>query len=135
MLFVVALAQLMSPASGLMPAVSPANQPVLMTVSWYNQGTETASGEAFRPGGRTAAHRYLKFGTKVLVFNPETSRSCVVRINDRGPFKAGRDLDLAEGAAEEIGFKNKGVGPLVALVLPEDGSMPALLAVLASHSL
>jgi rare lipoprotein A len=135
MFFVVALAQLMSPAnSGLTPLVPPANQPVIMTVSWYNCGTKTANGEKFRPGGRTAAHPYLKFGTRVLVFNPETSRSCVVRINDRGPFVTGRDLDLAEGAAEELGFKERGVGPMVALVLPEDhGPRADLPTMSASH--
>ena len=75
--------------------------------SWYGgelAGHHTASGERFNPNGLTAAHRSLPFGTRVLVTNATTGRSVVVRINDRGPFVGGRQIDLARGAARAIGM-------------------------------
>jgi rare lipoprotein A len=75
--------------------------------SWYGpgfQGHRTASGERFNSGGFTAAHRSLPFGTRVRVTNNATGRSVVVRINDRGPFVRGRQIDLAAGAARAIGM-------------------------------
>jgi rare lipoprotein A len=71
--------------------------------SWYKHGKRTASGEAFNPGGLTAAHRSLPFGTRVRVVNKNNGRSVVVRINDRGPFIGGRIIDLSRGAAQSIG--------------------------------
>lgn len=75
--------------------------------SWYGpgfQGKKTASGERFNSGALTAAHRSLPFGTRVRVTNNATGRSVVVRINDRGPFVGGRQIDLAAGAARAIGM-------------------------------
>ncbi|MBB3903133.1 rare lipoprotein A (peptidoglycan hydrolase) [Methylobacterium brachythecii] len=75
--------------------------------SWYGpgfQGHRTASGERFNSGALTAAHRSLPFGTRVRVTNNATGRSVVVRINDRGPFVGGRQIDLAAGAARAIGM-------------------------------
>ncbi len=72
--------------------------------SWYQHGRRTANGEAFNPNGMTAAHRTLPFGTRVRVVNEKTGRSVVVRINDRGPFIAGRIIDLARGAARQLGM-------------------------------
>ncbi len=71
--------------------------------SWYKHGKRTANGEAFNPGGLTAAHRSLPFGTRVRVVNKNNGRSVVVRINDRGPFIGGRIIDLSRGAAQSIG--------------------------------
>jgi rare lipoprotein A len=71
--------------------------------SWYSYGKRTANGEAFNPGGLTAAHRSLPFGTRVRVVNKHNGRSVVVRINDRGPFVGGRIIDLSRGAARSIG--------------------------------
>ena len=73
--------------------------------SWYGPGLEgnlTASGEAFNPYYEyTAAHPYLPMGTELEV----CYASCtVVRVNDRGPYVAGRDLDLSQAAAEEVGL-------------------------------
>jgi rare lipoprotein A len=67
-------------------------------------GSRTASGERAAPGGLTAAHRTLPFGTLVRVTNNRTGRSVVVRINDRGPFVRGRVIDLTPAAARELGF-------------------------------
>ena len=50
----------------------------------------------------TAAHRTFPFGTKVLVTNLENNKTVIIRVNDRGPFKEGRIMDLSMGAAEEI---------------------------------
>ena len=56
----------------------------------------------------TAAHRTLPFNTKIRVLNLENGRSVVVRVNDRGPFKDDRVLDLSLGAAKELGLIENG---------------------------
>jgi uncharacterized protein YabE (DUF348 family) len=71
-------------------------------VSWYASGSRTANGEAFNPDGLTAASKTLPFNTMVKVTNPANGKSVVVRINDRGPYVAGRCLDLARGAFSQI---------------------------------
>ena len=63
----------------------------------------------FRPGTLTAAHRTLPFGTKVRVTNLWNGRSTVVRINDRGPFYGQRVIDLAHGAANQLGLIASGI--------------------------
>jgi rare lipoprotein A len=80
--------------------------------SWYGPGfygNPTASGETYRPGTMTAAHRYLPMGTRVRVTNLNNGRTAVVRINDRGPYIGGRIIDLGEGAASVLGVKSTGV--------------------------
>jgi rare lipoprotein A len=77
--------------------------------SYYKSGLRTANGERFNPHGMTAAHRSLPFGTRVKVRNVKTGQSVVVRINDRGPFVAGRVIDLAFGAARVIDLHGSGV--------------------------
>ena len=62
-------------------------------------GSKTASGERANPGGLTAAHRTLAFGTHVRVTNRRNGRSVTVRINDRGPFVRGRVIDVTPAAA------------------------------------
>lgn len=73
-------------------------------------GRKTASGERFRNSKLTAAHKTLPFGTKVKVTNLRTGESVKVRINDRGPFVAGRIIDLSKKAAKRIGIRDEGVG-------------------------
>ena len=75
-------------------------------------GPLTANGERYNSGGLTAAHRTLPFGTKVRVTSPNTGKSVVVRINDRGPFIPGRIIDLSVGAARAIGLTSSGVAPV-----------------------
>jgi rare lipoprotein A len=80
--------------------------------SWYGPGfygNRTASGEVLRRGTLTAAHRTLPFGTRVRVTNLLNGNSAVVRINDRGPFHSSRVIDLAHGAATELGVASSGV--------------------------
>ena len=69
----------------------------------------TASGERFDPRKLTAAHRTLPFGTRVRVTNLDNGRRVVVRINDRGPYKKGRVLDLSPAAAIKLGFDAQGL--------------------------
>lgn len=76
------------------------------------EGRPTASGERYRAGQYTAAHRSLPFGSKVRVTNPSTGRSVTVRINDRGPFTAGRVIDVSRAAAEELGLIARGHAPV-----------------------
>jgi rare lipoprotein A len=67
--------------------------------------------------GYTAAHRSLRFGTKVRVTNLRTGRSVTVRINDRGPFIRGRIIDLSYGAAKAVGLHRSGVAKVRVTVL------------------
>jgi len=77
--------------------------------SFYSSGEKTASGEKFEPKELTAAHRTLPFGTKLRVTNVATGQSVTVRVNDRGPFVAGRVVDVSHGAAESLGMVGKGI--------------------------
>jgi rare lipoprotein A (peptidoglycan hydrolase) len=73
-------------------------------------GRVTANGERYNPSSLTAAHRTLPFGSMVRVTNLRNNKSVVVRINNRGPFIAGRIIDLSTGAARAIGLTSQGVG-------------------------
>jgi rare lipoprotein A len=84
---------------------------------YWHSNNKTASGERFHPEGMTAAHRTLPFGTQVRVTHARTKRSVVVRINDRGPFTHGIAIDLARGAAREIGMLSEGISPVEIQVL------------------
>ena len=104
-----------APPTPIAPVPTPAPRVVHTAkgqASWYGPGfygNRTASGEVFRPGTMTAAHRTLPFGTKVRVTNLWNGRSAVVRINDRGPFHGNRVIDLAHGAAHTLGVTASGV--------------------------
>lgn len=73
-------------------------------------GRKTASGERFRNSKLTAAHKTIPFGTKVTVTNLRNGKKVKVKINDRGPFVAGRIIDLSKKAARRIDMVNEGVG-------------------------
>ncbi len=73
-----------------------------------HQGKRTASGERFNANSMTAAHRQLPFGTRVKVTNLNNDKSCVVRINDRGPHTRGRLIDLSREAAARLGMVGSG---------------------------
>ena len=86
--------------------------------SWYGgkfHGRKTANGETYNMNALTAAHKTLPFGTKVRVTNTRNGDSVVVRINDRGPFIAGRVIDLSRAAAGQIGVS--GVAPVKLAIL------------------
>lgn len=77
--------------------------------SYYWQPQRVASGGWFNPNAMTAAHKSLPFGTKVRVTHLGTGRTVDVSINDRGPYIAGRIIDLSSAAAGVIGMKGSGV--------------------------
>ena len=86
-----------------------------MKASWYGpgfHGRKTANGEVYDQNSFTAAHKSLKFGTLLKITNLKNNKSVVIRINDRGPYIHGRDLDLSKAAASELGMVRKGVAKL-----------------------
>lgn len=92
--------------------------------SWYGPGfagRRTANGEVFDPSQLTAAHKSLPFNSLVRVVNETNGMAVVVRINDRGPFKPGRIIDLSRAGAEAIGMIGTGVARvrLELLTLPD----------------
>jgi rare lipoprotein A len=90
--------------------------------SWYDHTSRTASGERGNPNGFTAAHRSLPFGTKVKVVNLANSRSVTVRVNDRGPFVRGRVIDVTRAAADQLGFRRRGVARVKVVAAGSGGS-------------
>jgi rare lipoprotein A len=81
--------------------------------SWYGRpfhGRRTASGERYDMHALTAAHRTLPMPSYALVRNPANDRQVIVRINDRGPFKRGRIVDLSWAAAKLLGIR--GIAPV-----------------------
>jgi rare lipoprotein A len=85
--------------------------------SYYWQGRRVASGGRFNPNGMTAAHRTLPFGTRVRVTHLGNGRSVNVVINDRGPFIAGRVIDLSRGAAGVLGMLSQGIARVSVTIL------------------
>ncbi|MEJ2616001.1 MAG: septal ring lytic transglycosylase RlpA family protein [Ignavibacteriaceae bacterium] len=84
----------------------------VMTASWYGprfNGKLTANGEIFNQSAFTSAHKKLKFGTLLKLTNLRNNKSIIVRINDRGPYVRGRQLDLSKAAANSLGMIERGV--------------------------
>ena len=82
------------------------------TASYYGSqfnNRETASGSKYNPKHRTAAHKTLPFGTKVIVTNLSNHQRVKVRITDRGPFEKGRIIDLSQKAAQKIDMITQGI--------------------------
>jgi len=127
MVELVPLQPLAEPAAPVMedaPAPSAPQEAVLGrgSASYYAakfDGRRTASGERFDNGAMTAAHRTLPFGTLVRVTNLANGRSVVVRINDRGPFSAGRMIDVSRAAASELGLVARGHGMVELAVIAD----------------
>jgi rare lipoprotein A len=83
--------------------------------SWYGprfHGRKTANGEKFDMYASTAASPTLPFGSLIRLYNPETHVGQLVRINDRGPFVDGRELDVSYVVACRLGMQEKGVSRL-----------------------
>jgi peptidoglycan lytic transglycosylase len=97
------------------PYGTPINRPIETQfashgiASFYSDEQQTANGEKFDPNAMTAAHRSLPFGTKLRVTNLATGRSVTVRVNDRGPYIAGRVVDVSYSAAESLGIVGRGI--------------------------
>ena len=104
-------------------AVPPGREPraeLTGTASWYGRphhGGTTASGERFDMNALTAAHRTLPLGTRVRVTNLGNGRAVEVRINDRGPTRTDRIIDLSYGAARALDAVGEGVFPVRISVL------------------
>jgi peptidoglycan lytic transglycosylase len=97
------------------PAITPPSRPVIGFASWYGPGFDghrTASGEIYNQEDLTAASSLYPLGSRVMVTNLDNGRAVAVTINDRGPFKKGRKIDLSHKAAEVIGM----IGPGTARV-------------------
>jgi len=100
-------------------------------VSWYGRrfaGRKTASGERYDPGALTMAHRSLPLGSVVDVTNNANGRHLRVRVNDRGPYCAGRVADLSRAASQRLGFKDKGVTEATIRVVSLPKEPPITLA-------
>ena len=80
-------------------------------------GRKTASGKTYDRNAMTAAHKTLPFGTQVRVTNTKNNKSVVLTINDRGPFHAGRILDISPRAAKAIGIHPRGMGDVTMVVV------------------
>jgi len=100
------------------PLVARSNEPVkplktwVGNASWYGDdfdGRKTANGEEFDSEALTAAHPTLPFGSIVRVVNPRNNKFEVVRINDRGPYQEGREIDVSYRVAQKIGLTKSGV--------------------------
>jgi len=92
--------------------ISFAQKPEFGQATYYGDkfnGRRTASGEIFDNKKLTAAHRTHPFGTKLKVTNLKNNKTVVVTVNDRGPFKAGRIIDVTKEAAKELDFVAAGV--------------------------
>jgi len=90
--------------------------------SWYGDefaGKLTANGEIFDPTKITAAHKTLPMPSVVRVTNLDNGKSLVVRVNDRGPFVAGRIIDLSRESARLLGFKDQGIAKVRVKLLAE----------------
>jgi rare lipoprotein A len=96
--------------------------------SWYGpgfQGRRTASGERYNMYDLTAAHPTLPFGTRLAVRNVSTGKTVVVRVNDRGPYKKSRILDLSYAAAREVGVFGPGTAYVELYPAPAGRDEPA----------
>jgi rare lipoprotein A len=91
-----------APAGAAGAAVTPDKRQIAAICT--QKGGTTASGEAFTVAKLTAAHRTFPFGTLVRVTNLGNGRTVIVRINDRGPFGKGRNIDVTPAAARELRF-------------------------------
>lgn len=98
--------------------------------SWYGpsfHGKKTASGEVYNQYAFTAAHRVLPMGTRIRVENLANRRTVNLRINDRGPYKKGRILDLSLAGARRLKMVGQGTAPVhITVVQWPAGMDPAL---------
>ena len=94
------------------PEVTQIQTTYMWNISYYGSkfhGRYTASGEEFDQNAMTCAHKTLPFGTELIVENPSNGKRVTVRVNDRGPFINGRQLDVSYGAAQKLNMLKAGV--------------------------
>lgn len=110
-----------------------AEPPEVGVASWYgprHHGRRMASGARFDQWGANAAHRTLPLGTRATVTDLATGRSARIVIEDRGPYVAGRVLDLSRGTARAIGMEARGTGLVRLTVEGGPVTIPRTLATL-----
>jgi len=115
-LLMLVIATAVKAPAGELPAEPP--KPILVwegISSWYGSdfhGRATASGEKYNMFAPTAAHPTLPLGSLVRLVYADTGRSMLVRINDRGPFIEGREIDVSYEVARSLGFEERGLARL-----------------------
>src|SRR5262249_30194415 len=90
--------------------------------SWYGvpfHGKKTASGEIFDMNKLSAAHKTLPLPTKLMVENPKTGKTAIIKVNDRGPYVKTRVVDCSREAAKTLGYIDHGTAYLEFTVLPK----------------
>ncbi|MBU6454676.1 MAG: septal ring lytic transglycosylase RlpA family protein [Cyanobacteria bacterium REEB67] len=92
-------------------------------------GQRTASGQVLKKDLLTAAHRTLPFGTRVHVRNKRTGKSCIVVINDRGPYTRSKVIDVSHAAASQLGLIQTGTADVACTVLKDGEMLPGKKAV------
>lgn len=118
------------------PTVDHKGQVIKGIASWYGReyhGRTTANGEIYNMYGITAAHKTLPFGTIVKVTRKENGKSVILKINDRGPFIEGREIDLSFGAARALDMVNDGIAPVQIAILKLPG--PSIRAIAGDYTL
>ncbi|WP_242442869.1 septal ring lytic transglycosylase RlpA family protein [Magnetospirillum sp. 15-1] len=103
------------PASAEMAGAAALGRESYGIASWYGpgfKGNRTASGEKFDPKALTAAHPTLPFGTLLEVSRPDRKKSVIVVVTDRGPYAAGRSIDLSRAAARRLHMSYLGAVPV-----------------------
>lgn len=102
------------------------DQTIVGKASWYGRpfhGRTTANGERYNMHLMTAAHKTLPFNSIVKVTNLVNGKTALVRINDRGPYIAGRNIDLSFAAAQELDMVKYGVAPVkLEIIMPDKKS-------------
>lgn len=91
--------------------------------SWYGvpfHGRRTASGEIFNMNKLSAAHLKLPFKTRVMVEDPKTGKTVVIKVNDRGPYHCKRVMDLSKQAATNLGTISRGVAYVECTIVDDD---------------
>lgn len=99
-----------APAAPLVASAPVASGVQTGRASFYGGGGRTAAGG--RVGAATCAHRWLPFGTRVLVTNLANAHRMILTVNDRGPFAGGRVIDVSVGAAGVLGMLHSGTAPV-----------------------
>ncbi len=114
-------------ASDSITAAIMATEPDSGVASFYANafhGKKTSNGELYDMNGKSCAHRWLPFGTLVRVRNLSNNKETIVRVNDRGPWKHGRIIDVSKGAAEEIDMIRTGTARVEISVEPKVPVLP-----------
>jgi rare lipoprotein A len=109
------------------PPPAPKPPAIVTRASWYGPGFDghrTATGERFNSEQMTAAAKDLPLGSRVRVTNLENGRSATVRINDCGPYRRGRKIDLSKRAARKIGIIHDGTAKVKVVVIKKPADAP-----------